>query len=93
MRRGVGGECLTANADAWPVIGTASVNGAAREDNGRQSCVGAAVNREVDLAAQDFTALADGGTMPRAGRMTLRGRRHVFQTVIDDFHRASRLHC
>ena len=59
--RRVGGDGFCADADAGPVVGAAGVNGAAGEDDGRQSFVGAAVEREIDFASEKFAVFADGG--------------------------------
>src|SRR6266481_1581433 len=92
VRRSICRHGLPTNADIGPIIGTTRVNCAPRQDYGRQRRVCAAINREVDLSAQNLSVLADRGAVTRARRMTLRSRRHAFQAVIDDFHRASRLH-
>jgi hypothetical protein len=54
--------------------------------------VGAAVNREVDLAAQNRSVLGHRRAVTRARRMALGGCRHIFQTVVNNFHRPSRFH-
>ena len=92
VRRSVCRHRLPANADVRPIIRTTRVNCAPRQDYGRQRRICAAINREVDFPTQNFSVLADRGAVTRARRMTFRSRRHVFQAVIDDFHRPSRLH-
>ena len=61
------------------------MNGAAREDNGRQSLVGAAVNGEIDFAAENFAVFADCSAMARSRRMALGGGGHVFHAVVNHF--------
>ena len=74
-----GAECTLSKRDE-------GMDGAAREDDGRQGRVGTTVNREVDFAAENLAGLADGGAVTSARGMSFRGRRHVFQAVIDNFH-------
>ena len=83
LGRGVGGDSFGANADAGPVVGATGVNGAAREDYGRESFVGAAGDGEVNFAAEDFAVFGDGGAMAGAGRVALGGCDHILGAVVD----------
>ncbi len=57
--RDVGGHGFGADAEGGPVVGAGGVDGAAREDDGRERGVGAAVEGEVDLAAEDVCRLCE----------------------------------
>ena len=57
VRRGIGGECLGTDANARPVVRSASVNGPARQHHGREGCIGSAINGEIDFPAQYLSVL------------------------------------
>ncbi len=92
MRRRIGGDGFGANADAGPIVRAAGVNGAARENDGRKSFVGAAVDGEVNFSGENFAVFAHGSTVARSGRMALGRGSHIFHAVIDNFHRFAGLH-
>ena len=92
VRRSIGGNGFGANADAGPIVSAAGVNGAAGKNDGRESFVGAAVDGEVDFSAENSAVFADSGAMAGAGRMALRGGRHVFHAVVNNFDRLAGLH-
>ena len=92
MRRRIRGNRLRANTHTRPVIRSAGVDRAARKHDRRQSEIGPAINREVDLAAENFSIPAHGSAVASARRMPLRRSRHVFHAVVNNFHWPSRLH-
>jgi hypothetical protein len=91
VRRRICGNGPRANPNAWPIVGSASMNGSARKHYRRQSEVGAAVNCEVDLATENLPVAADGSAVASAGRMPLRRRHHVFHSVVNNLNRPFRL--
>src|SRR5579871_4584296 len=92
MRWSIGRDGAGPYADVRPMIGSAGVNRAAREDNGRERGVGAAVNYEFDLSAQNFAFSGNGSAMPRARRMALGGGNHVFHSVVHELYRLAGFH-
>src|SRR2546430_10551687 len=63
-------HCLRSNAHRRPVIRTAGVNGAARQNHRRQRRVGSAIDGELDLASENFSIFAHGGAMTRSEEHT-----------------------
>ena len=87
VRRGIGGDGFGANADTRPVVRAARVNGAARENDGGEGFVGAAIDGEIDLSTENSAVFADSGAEPGAGRMALGGGGHVFHAIVNNLHR------
>ena len=83
---------LGANANAGPIVSAAGMNGAARKDDRRESFVSAAIEGEIDFTGENFASFTDGGAMARAGRMTLRGGGHIFESVINNFYGLAGFH-
>ena len=93
VRRRVGGHGLRADAHVGADVRPRRVNRSAREHHGRKRRVRAAVDHEIDVHGHEFAVARDPGAVPRARRMALGGRHHVFRAVVDDFHALSRLPC
>src|SRR5208283_3801867 len=87
VRRGVGRDRFSAYSKVWPVVGACGMNHPAGKHHGRQSCVGSAIDGEVDLSAENFAVAADRSAVTGARRMTLGGRSHILGPVVDDLHR------
>ena len=93
-RKAPWGAMLVAMALAWtvevrPVVRAGRVDGGAREDDGRERGVGAAVDGDVDLAGEEFAVSGDGGAMARAAGVTLGGGDEVFGAVVADLYRVA----
>ena len=73
------------------VVRPGRVNRAARKHHGRKRRVRAAIDREIDVHRHQLAVARHAGAMPRARRMPLGGRHHVFGAVVDHFHAASRI--
>lgn len=84
--RRVGSNRSCADAGAGPEVGATGMNRTAGENDGRQSFVGAAVEREINFACDKFAVLADGGADASARRMALGGGGHVFHAVVNYFY-------
>ena len=93
VRRSVCSHGLASNAHVRPAIRTASVNRATRKDHRRERRVSAAIDGELNLAAENFPVFANRSTMAGAGGMPLGRCGHVFHAVVDNFHGAAGFHC
>ena len=67
------------------------VNRAARKHHRRERFVRAAVDREIDVHRQKFSVARHRRAMPRARRMPLRRRHHIFGAVVNNFHGLARI--
>ena len=63
VRRNVCSYGLGLNANGWPIVRSTGMDRPTREDNGRESLIGSAVDRELDFTAQDLTITSDRGTV------------------------------
>ena len=64
---------------------------AARQHDGAQRRVGAAVEQDVDVHRRQAPVARHAGAMPDDSRMPLRRRQHVFDAVVDELDRPARL--
>ena len=80
-----------ADADVIAAIRPAGVNHAAREDDGAQRRVGAAVEHGVDLDRRQPAVARHAGLVADDRRMALRRRDHVLDAVVDQLHRPAGL--
>ena len=92
VRRRVGHRRPAAGADVVAAIRAARVNHAARQHDGAQRRVGAAVEHDVDVHRGEPAVLLHAGAMAHDGGMTLRRRQHVLDAVVDQLDRTARLH-
>ena len=86
VRRSVGRHGPRMDAHVGAEIRPRRVNRSAREHHGRKRRVRAAVNHEIDVHRHQLAVARDAGAMPRARRMALGGRHHVFRAVVNNFH-------
>src|ERR1700676_3548745 len=80
------------NAHTRPMIRAAGVNRASRQHHGRKGGVSAAIDGELDFAAQDSPLFVDGRAMTRSRRVALGGGAHVLHTIVNNFHRVPGFH-
>ncbi len=80
-----------ANAHVRTEVRTRGVQRAAREHDRRQRAVRAAIQHEVDVHREQPPVAIDDGPVPRARRVALGRRDHVFRAVVDELHRAAGL--
>ena len=92
MRRGICSNRFRADPNARPIVRPTRVNRATGKHHGGQSCIGAAIDCEVDLSTQDLAISADGRPMACSRRMPFGRRRHVFHPIINNLHRSSGFH-
>jgi hypothetical protein len=92
VRRRIRHRRPAVNADVIAAIRTAAVDDAAREDHGAERRVRAAVHDDVDVHGGDAAVAGDAGAVTDDRRMPLRRRQHVFDAVVEQFHRAPGLH-
>src|SRR5580704_13268172 len=65
VRRDVGGDGFGADDEVRPVVRAGRMDGAARENYGRERHIGAPIDGEVDFAGEQLAVLADCGAMTR----------------------------
>jgi hypothetical protein len=72
-------------------VGPGGVDDAAREHDGRQRAVGAAVHEHVHLHSGEPAISCQAGAMADDRWVALGGRHHVLAAVVDDLHRPAAL--
>ena len=72
-------------------VRTGGVNRAARQHDGRQRAVRAAVDDELDVHRHEPAVGVDGRAVPRPRRVPLGRGDHVLEPVVDHLHRPARL--
>jgi hypothetical protein len=72
-------------------VGAGGVERAAREHDGRERDVGAAVDVDLDQEALQRPVALEARQDPRAARVALGRRPHVLETVVDELHRPAGL--
>ena len=80
-----------ADADVVAAVRSARVNHAARQHDGAERGVRAAVEQDVDVHRRQPAVARHAGAMPNRRRMPLRRREHVLDAVVDDLDRPPRL--
>ena len=91
VRRRVGRDGAAAEPHVRAEVRPGGVNRAARQHDRRQRAVGAAVDHEVDLHAEQPAVGRHRGPMPRSRRMPLGRRDHVLGAVVDELDRPAGL--
>ena len=91
VRRGRGRDRLRADADVGTVVRTGGVNRPARQDDGRQRAIRAAVDDELDVHGQQPAVGVDRRAVPRSRRMPLGRGDHVLEPVVHHLHRPAGL--
>jgi hypothetical protein len=89
--RRVGHRHAAADADVVASVRARRVQHAARQHDGAQRRVCAAVEQDVDVHGGESAVARDARAMPDHSGMSLRRRQHVFDAVVHELHRAARL--
>ena len=89
VRRHVGRDNAAANANIWAVVRASGMNCAARENDGRERQIRAAVESEINIHPEEFAVARYGRAMARAGGVAFCGGNHVFRAIVDNFDRLS----
>ena len=93
---GAVGRCVrhhdaAAHADRLGAVGTRCVDGGAREHDGAERDVGAAVEAQVDVDGEDGAVFRHGGAVADDRRVALGGSDEILVALVDHLHRAARL--
>ena len=91
VRRCVGHRRASVDADVIAPVGSARVDDAARQHHGAERRIRAGVEHRVNLHRGETPGARDARAVPDDGRMPLRRRQHVLDTVVNQLHGAARL--